>query len=396
MAKVVMTGNYAQSYAAKLAKVQVVAAYPITPQTSIVEKIADFLATGEFKTEFIKVESEHSALQACISASVLGARTYTATSSQGLLLMHELLFWAAGQRSPIVMGIINRAVAPPWSIWTDHTDSMAQRDTGWIQFYCESNQEVLDTVLQGYYVSESSDVLLPSMVTEDAFYLSHTVEAVDVPPQSEVDEYIPYKRSPWILEIGKTLRMGSFMLPDMYMEFRYNIARGMEAAKKRIIEADDEYGRRFDRSYGGLLPEYRCDDADVVLLTMGTVSCTAREVVDELRSEGKKVGVARIRVFRPFPKEEINRLASKVRALGVIDRSWGFGFSGPAYTEVAGSLYKSNSKPITKDYVTGIGGRDITPPVLGGIFKDLLTLKEGEPETEWYGLKRPEEVKRRA
>ena len=240
MTKVVMTGNYAQSYAAKLARAQVVAAYPITPQTSIVEKIAEFAASGEMNVQYIKVESEHSALQACISAAALGARAYTATSSQGLLLMHELLFWAAGQRAPIVMGIVNRAVAPPWSIWVDHTDSMAQRDTGWIQYYCESNQEVLDTVLQAVRVAETEEVRLPAMVMEDAFYLSHTIEAVDVPPQADVDRYVPIKRNPWVLEVGKTARMGSFMAPDLYMENRYNVARGMDAARKAVLGADEE------------------------------------------------------------------------------------------------------------------------------------------------------------
>ena len=391
MTKVVMTGNYAQSYAAKLARAQVVAAYPITPQTSIVEKIAEFAASGEMNVQYIKVESEHSALQACISAAALGARAYTATSSQGLLLMHELLFWAAGQRAPIVMGIVNRAVAPPWSIWVDHTDSMAQRDTGWIQYYCESNQEVLDTVLQAVRVAETDEVRLPAMVMEDAFYLSHTIEAVDVPPQADVDRYVPIKRNPWVLEVGKTARMGSFMAPDLYMEYRYNVARGMDAARKAVLEADEEYGRRFGRSYGGLLPTYRCDDADAVLLTVGTAACTGREVVDELRAEGKKVGLARMRVFRPFPKGEIMAVASGPRALGVVDRCWGFGHAGPLYTEVTGALYNASHRPLSKNYVTGIGGRDITPAVLRGIFMDLLSLRDGAPDVEWFGLKRPEE-----
>ena len=390
MTKVVMTGNYAQSYAAKRARVQVVAAYPITPQTSIVEKVAEFVSTGEMKTQYIKVESEHSALQACISAAALGARAYTATSSQGLLLMHELLFWAAGNRAPMVMGIINRAVAPPWSIWADHTDSVAQRDTGWIQYYCESNQEVLDTVLQAYRVVESPDVLLPAMVMEDAFYLSHTVEAVDVPEQSAVDGYVPKVKSPWILEMEKTMRMGSFMMPDLYTEFRYKIANGMVDARKRIIEADEEYGRRFGRSYGGLVEEYRTEGADVVLIATGTAASTAKEVVDEMRKEGKRVGLGRLRVFRPFPREEIVDIASRVRSLGVFDRSWGFGFSGPMGTEVAGALFRSKARPLLKDYVVGLGGRDVTPAVLREMFEDLLRLKEESFETEWVGLKRPE------
>ncbi len=391
MVELVISGNYAQSYAAKLARVQVVAAYPITPQTSIVEKIAEFVASGEMSAQYIKVESEHSALQACISAAALGARTYTATSSQGLLLMHELLHWAAGARTPVVMGVVNRAVAPPWSIWTDHTDTMAQRDTGWIQFYGESNQEVLDTTLMSFRLAEHPDVHLPAMVTEDAFYLSHTVEPVDIPSQSQVDEFLPPRDLRFTLPPGAPGRLGSFTGPDLYMEFRHKIARAMERALPVFAEVEEDYRRITGRDHGGPLPTYRTEDADAVLVTMGTATTTARSVVDAMRGEGKKVGLAKLRMFRPFPVEALRRLAWEVDRLGVLDRSFTFGAAGPAYTEVAGALYGASRRPLLRDYVAGLGGRDVTPATIRLAFEYLLN-DEG-PEVTWLGLKRRKEVK---
>ena len=232
MTQKVLSGSYAQSYAALLARVQVVAAYPITPQTSIVEKIAEFVSSGELPAQFVKVESEHSALQVCISASALGARTYTATSSQGLLLMHELVHWASGMRTPIVMGVVNRAVGPPWNIGADHTDTMSQRDTGWIQFYAESNQEVLDTVLQAFRLAEHPDVRIPAMIAEDAFYLSHTLEPVDVPDQATVDRFLPPREPHAVLVPGAPIRVGSFPGPDHYVDFRHQVAEAMQRVPK--------------------------------------------------------------------------------------------------------------------------------------------------------------------
>ena len=389
MTELVISGNYAQSYAAKLARVQVASAYPITPQTSIVEKLADFVASGELKADFIKVESEHSALQACISASALGARTYTATSSQGLLLMHELLHWAAGARTPIVMGVVNRAVAPPWSIWTDHADTMAQRDTGWIQFYGESNQEVLDTTLMAFRLAEHPEVRLPAMVTEDAFFLSHTVEPVDIPSQEQVDAFLPPRERSSTLEVGKAMRLGSFTGPDLYMEFRHKIARAMRRARDVFLEIEDDYARTTGRNHGGLLPTYRTEDADSVLVTMGTATTTARGVVDAMRADGHKVGLAKLRTFRPFPVQELRDLAADVDRIGVLDRSFTFGAAGAAFTEVAGTLYASPHRPQLRDFVAGLGGRDITAETVREALLDLLT-RDG-PESAWVELKtRPE------
>ena len=384
MSMQVLSGSYAQSYAARLARVQVVSAYPITPQTSIVEKIADFVATGELPAQFVKVESEHSALQVCISAAALGARTYTATSSQGLLLMHELVHWASGLRTPIVMGVVNRAVGPPWNIGADHTDTISQRDTGWIQFYAESNQEVLDTVLEAFRLAEHPDVRLPVMVPEDAFYLSHTVEPVDVPDQSLVDRFLPPREPHAVLVPGAATRVGSFTGPDHYVDFRHQVAEATERVLPTLRTVEEEFRRIFGRSHGGAFPTYRTEGADAVLVTMGTVTTTARAVVDEMRAEGRKVGLAKLRLFRPFPEDEVRRLAAEVGRIGVVDRSYTFGRKGAAATEVSAALYPSEHRPPVTSFLAGIGGRDITPHEVRRMFDTVLS--NGPPSTHWADL----------
>jgi 2-oxoisovalerate ferredoxin oxidoreductase alpha subunit len=388
MALQVLSGNYAQSYAAMLARVQVVSAYPITPQTSIVEKLADFVASGELPAQYVKVESEHSALQVCISASALGARTYTATSSQGLLLMHELLHWASGMRAPIVMGVVNRAVAPPWNIGADHTDTMSQRDTGWIQFYAESNQEVLDTVLQAFRLAEHPDVRLPVMVTEDAFYLSHTVEPLDVPAQSVVNAFLPPREGHAILVPGETGRLGSFTGPDHYVDFRRRESDAMQRVLPTLVGVEEEYRRATGRHHGGPLPTYRTDDADAILVTMGTMTTTARGVVDALRAIGQKVGLAKLRLFRPFPDEEVRQRIGCADRIGVVDRSYTFGRIGPAATEVSAALYSGTQRPALTSFLAGIGGRDVTPNEVRAMFATLLS---GAPaSTHWEDLEEGE------
>lgn len=390
MVKSVITGNYASSYGAKLARAQVIAAYPITPQTTVVEKIAEFVAEGIMDTQYIKVESEHSAMAACITASQTGARTFTATSAHGLTLMHEMLIWASGARTPVVMTNINRAMAPPWSVWADHLDSVAQRDTGWIQYYCESNQEVLDTIITAYKVSESREIMLPSLLNLDAFYLSHTYETVDIPEQEEVDKFLPTFDPPYKFDVEDPHLFGSLSFPhQFYMEWRYQIALSMERARDKILEIDKEFQNTFGRSHGGLLDLYRCDDAEVVLIAAGTMASTIREVVDLLRDEGEKVGLARLRVFRPFPVKEVRELAEKVDVLGVLDRSYSFGYGGAFFAETGGALYNHPDKPVLKNYVVGIGGRDITPNTVRGIFENALKLQEKglDKEIEWIELK---------
>ena len=384
----VMTGNYASAWGAKLAKAEVVAAYPITPQTSIVEKLADFVSTGEMKAHFIPVESEHSAMAACIAAEAAGDRTYTATSSHGLTLMHEVLMWASGARLPIVMTNVSRAMAPPWSVWVDHMDSVAQRDTGWMEFFCQSNQEVLDTIIMAYKVAESKGIMLPAMVIEDAFILSHTSEPVDIPDQAIVDDFLPSYSPELKLEVGKPMGFGSLVRPDQYMEFRYKAMLGMKDAHDRFLRVEQEFKQVFGRDHGGLLERYRCEDAEVVLVAAGSVAATAKDVVDGLRAKGFPVGLARIRSFRPFPHEEFKALGSKVAGLGVLDRSYTFGAAGAMYTEVKASVFSGQKKPVMKNYIAGLGGRDITPKILEKIYEDLMlvTKRPEENEVEWVDV----------
>jgi len=386
--RTVMTGNYASAYGAKLARVEVVAAYPITPQTSIVEKLAEFVSTGELKSKFIPVESEHSAMAACIAAETAGARTYTATSSQGLTLMHEVLMWASGARLPIVMTNVSRAMAPPWSVWVDHMDSVAQRDTGWLQFFCESNQEVLDTIIMAYKVCESSGVMLPAMIIEDAFILSHTSEPVDVPDQELVDSFLPAYAPELKVEVGKPMGFGSLVKPDQYMEFRYKAMLGMKEARSRFLSVEQEFKHVFGREHGGLLDQYRCDDAEVVLACAGSVASTAKDVVDSMRGRGIKVGLARIRAFRPFPDKEFKALASKVDGIGVLDRSYTFGAAGAMFTEIKATACSGSKRPMMKNYIAGLGGRDITPKIIERVFEDiqLVTKRGEEPEVEWVDV----------
>jgi pyruvate/2-oxoacid:ferredoxin oxidoreductase alpha subunit len=384
MVKMVLSGNSAQAHAARLARVQVVSAYPITPQTSIVEKVADFVATGQLKAQYVQVESEHSALQVVVSASGLGARTYTATSSHGLLLMHELVHWASGARAPVVMGVINRAVGPPWNIGADHTDTMSQRDTGWIQFYAESNQEVLDTVLMAFRLAEHPSIRLPVMVTEDAFYLSHTLEPVEVPDQEVVDAFLPPREQRAVLVPGTASRLGSFTGPDRYVDFRREAAKAMERVPTTLALVEDEYRRATGRSHGGPVPTYRVDDADAVLVTMGTSTTTARTVVDDLRAAGKKVGLAKLRLFRPFPDDEVRALAAQVDRIGVVDRSYTFGPMGAAGTEFCAALYPTAHRPSVTGFYAGVGGRDVTPHMVTRMYESLLS--GVVPEVHWEDI----------
>jgi pyruvate/2-oxoacid:ferredoxin oxidoreductase alpha subunit len=384
----VMTGNYAAAYGAKLSRAEVVAAYPITPQTSIIEKLAEFITAGDLRAKFIPVESEHSAMAACIAAETAGARCFTATSSHGLTLMHEVLIWASGARLPIVMTNVSRAMAPPWSVWADHMDAIAQRDTGWMQFYCESNQEVLDTTIMAYKVCESKGVMLPAMVIEDAFILSHTSEPVDVPEQSDVDSFLPAYSPDIKLEIGKPMGFGSLVKPDQYMEFRYKAMLAMKQAGERFLTVEKEFKHVFGRDHGGPLELYRCDGAEVVLVAAGSVASTAKDVVDALRGRGFNVGLARIRCFRPFPNDLVKALASKVGGIAVLDRSYTFGPTGAMFTEVKAAASSVQNRPVMKNYIAGLGGRDITPKTVERIFEDIMLAakRDSEGEVEWVDV----------
>ena len=387
---VVDTANHLAGYAAKAARVKVVAAYPITPQTTVVEKIADFVESGEMDAEYIRVESEHSAMVACISAAATGVRTFTATSAHGLALMHEALHWASGSRLPIVMAVVNRAMGAPWSIWPDLSDSLSQRDTGWIQFYCADNQEVFDTILQAYKLCEDERVFLPAMVCLEGFILSHTYAPAKLPEQAKIDEFLPPYKCGWMLDVDRPYSHANLVSPEWYMEFRYMIQEAMENAKRLIPQVANDYGRRFGREYGGLVERYKCDDADLVLLTMGTIGSDAKLAVDKLRQEGLKVGSARVRVYRPFPVEEIVDLAKNVRMLATIDRHISFGMEGFLASEVKASLFGQKDRPLFAGFIAGLGGRDVTAETVEKLAKRSLKwtdLGKVEKETEWVDLR---------
>ncbi len=387
----VVSGNYAAAYAAKHARVQVVAAYPITPQTSIIEKIAEFIANGEVENlQYVPVESEHSAMAACIGASATGARAFTATSAQGLALMHEMLHWAAGARLPIVMVDVNRAMAPPWSVWDDQTDSLAQRDTGWMQFYAENNQEVYDGVIMAFKVAETVNV--PAMIVESAFILSHTYDVVEMIPQELVDEFLPPRKPLYTLtDFDNPISVGALATPNDYYEFRYKLAKAHEEAVKVIKDVGNEFGEMFGRDYSEMIEKEHIDDADFVFMGMGSLMGTVKEAVELLRKEGYKIGYAKVRWFRPFPKEELREIASKVNGIAVLDRNFSFGQEGILFNEAKGVLYSAKSKPVMKNYIVGLGGRDFTVDDVRKIAEDMKkVIEKGEPDVEvdWYHLKR--------
>ncbi len=382
--KKVITGNHAVSYGAQLARSQVIAAYPITPQTQIVELLSEFCASGKLNAKFIKVESEHSAMTACIAASATGARAFTATSSHGLALMHEMLHWAAAARMPVVMANVNRAMGPGWSVWTDQNDSLSQRDLGWIQLYCESNQEVLDTTIQAFKIAEK--VLLPVMVVLDAFVLSHTSEPVDIPEQSMVDQFLPPYQLPTKLDISQAKAYGGLTSPDHYFEIRAKIQKANEQAIIVIKEIDNEFNQMFSRKYGILEP-YRCEDAKVILVTSGTISGTARNVIDGIREQGRKVGLLKIKLFRPTPFEDLRSVLYKAQKIAVIDRNLSFGHSGVFAQEIKSALYGLGAAPPIFDYVIGLGGRDVTPNDIYEIIDNTFKSESPQEPIIWRGVR---------
>ena len=380
--KLVITGNHAAAYAAKLCRPHVIAAYPITPQTEIVEKLANMVADKELSAEFIKVESEHSAMAACIGASIAGSRAFTATSSQGLALMHEMLHWAANSRLPVVMVNVNRAMAPPWTVWADQTDSLAQRDTGWLQFYCENNQEILDTVIQAYKISEK--ISLPSMISLDAFFLSHTSEPVEIPAQEKIDKFLPKFNPEYKLDLANPMAFGGLVTAEWYYELRYKIQQAMLDAKNVIEDTGRDFGKTFGRSYG-LIEEYKTSKADIIFAVSGSMVSTAREAVDILRKKNKKAGLVKIRAFRPFPNEMVRSALKDAKAVCVLDRNISLGNEGIFFTEIKAALANLKQKPAIYGFIAGLGGREVT---VEDIIKIAGDVSKGKvKEFNWTGLK---------
>lgn len=383
----VLTGNQAVAYGAMLSDVQVVAAYPITPQTTIIEELADMQSDGRASLDYIRVESEHSAMAACIGASMGGVRTFTATCGQGLFLMHEMLHYASGARVPIVLANVNRAAAAPWSIWSDQTDSISQRDTGWIQLYCEGNQEVLDTTIIAFKVAES--IHLPVMVVLDAFFLSHTSEPVDVPDIEEVRKFLPaYDPGEILLDPDNPRSFGGITMNTAYMEFRWQVQRDMEKAKGIITAAQKEFEDAFGRSYKQV-EGYKTEDADIVIVMSGTVASTGRDAIDTLRAKGEKIGMIKMKTLRPFPREEVIAAMKGKKKVAIIDRNFSPGSTGVWAEEIRNALYElpENERPLIYGYVAGLGGRDISTKTIEQVYHDTKESKKPDDVDIWIGVK---------
>ena len=398
----IIKGNVAVAYAAKSARVQVISAYPITPQTTVVEKLSEFVDGGLMPgTQYIKVESEHSVLASLVGASMAGTRTFTATSGQGLFYMYEMVHWTAGVRLPIVMSIASRGPAPPWNIWADFTDVISCRDTGWISAFCATHQEIYDEILMSYKVCEDYDVLLPKFVAYGGFILSHTSKPVILEDQDKVDNFLPplpdEKGWPHIwVDPKRPLMHGNLIMPSgFYSEFRMKIHDALIKSKLKIKAVAKEFEKTFGRSYGnGLIQEYKINDADVAMLNYGDLALQMEEAIDQVREEGYKVGMVKLRHFRPFPVEDIIEIARKVKILGVMDRATAFGSptGGPVSSEVKTALHGTKGTAMVFPMINGLGGREVTVEQQKEQLKILIKINEtGElPEdllhgTLWHG-----------
>jgi len=369
----IITANSAAALAASLCKVQVIAAYPITPQTPVTEELASMVERGDLKAEYMTVESEHSAMAAVVAASQVGARVFTATSANGLLYMHEMLHWAAGSRVPVVMACVNRGVGAPWTILNDQQDSIAQRDTGWIQLYCRNSQEVLDTIIQAFKIAEQT--LIPIMVCYDGFVLSHASTPVDVPDPSEVDRFLPPYQPDTGLTEGNYMNLNPLILseprPDPqgdlrpgYMDLRYRLQEDLLASLKVISDADREFESVFGRGWGGLVWEYRMEDAQHALVSMGSLASECTMAADSMREQGLLTGVVGVRAYRPFPAEALARALARAETVAVFEKDVSYGYSGALATDLKAALFDNDLRPKFSSFVAGLGGRDVRPEQL--------------------------------
>jgi pyruvate/2-oxoacid:ferredoxin oxidoreductase alpha subunit len=382
----ILDGNNAAAQGAKLSRVQVIAAYPITPQSPVTEKLSELVEGGKLNAEYVTVESEHSALAVCTSASIVGARTFTATSSHGLAYMHEMLHWVAGTRLPVVLVCVNRAIGAPWNVLNDQQDSISQRDTGWIQIYARNNQEIVDSVIQAYKIAEA--LYVPVMVCYDGYILSHTEMPVDVPAQVDVDRFLPPYKPHTILDPSnpKNYNLVTLANPRVnaegvlchgYMELRYLLQEALQNSKETIMKVGQEFGELFGRNYARMFWEDRLDDADIVIVAMGSLAMEAIVAADMLRKEGHKAGVLGLRVFRPFPKSELVRALRKARLIVVFDKNISYGSEGATCSEIKSALYGSSINATIRNFIVGLGGRDVKARELAeAVNKSLLSLKE--------------------
>jgi pyruvate ferredoxin oxidoreductase alpha subunit len=384
----ILTGNHAVSYGVRAAKAEVVAAYPITPQTQIIEKLEEFIASGIMKAKYVTVESEHSAMTACISAESCGARSFTATSSHGLAYMSEMVFWAGLGRFPLTMAVVNRTLGPPWNIWDDHTDILTHRDSGWVIMMCSSAQEAYDTAIQAYRIAEDEKVLQPVMYGLDAFSLSHTAENVDFLDQNLVDSYLPAldpSKLPVLMDPESPATFGNLVGPDRTMELRNRIRLALRNSKQVIEEAAREFEEISGRRQTGLIEDYMCSDAEVILVAAGASCGDAKDAIDLARSEGVRAGLVRLKAIRPFPDRELTEKAGRAKAVAVVDRDYSFGFGGILYGEVASFL----RKPV-QSFIAGLGGRDLTVEDFRGMIDSTISKADkGDNDLEevWWDLK---------
>ncbi len=371
MARAFLSGNEAFAYGVRLARAQVISAYPITPQTIVVEKLSEFVEDGSLKAEFIHVESEHSALSCALGASSVGARAFTATSSQGLLYMAEVLPYVAGGRFPVVMMNANRSTALPWNIYGDQRDSLCLLDTGWIQAYAENAQEALDFALMSYYIAEHEKVQTPFMANLDGFVLTHTYEVVDVPTAEQADEFLPPYKTENKMDLDTPRNLAFTGGPAVNYIFKYKEHRGMMNAKAVIKEAEERFEKVFARHYTGLVEEYKTEDAERIIVTLGSITGLVKQIVDAKREQGEKVGVLKIRYMRPFPKDEVVNALKNAKAVAVLEKDISFGSEGTVYTNVNSALLAGGVQIPTQNYVGGLGGKNISEEEINSIFEDL-------------------------
>jgi len=389
----ILDGNNAAAQGAKLSRVQVIAAYPITPQSPVTEKLSEFVEKGELDAQYVAVESEHSALAVCTSASTVGARAFTASSSHGLAYMHEMLHWAAGARLPVVLACVNRAIGAPWNVLNDQQDSISQRDTGWIQIYARNNQEILDSIIQAYRIAES--VYVPVMVCYDGFVLSHTEMPVNLPSQEDVDRFLPPYRPHTILDPAnpRNYNLVTFANPRVnaegvlchgYMELRYLLQEALQNSRETIIKVGQEFGEVFGRTYSSTLWANRLDDANTVIVAMGSLVMEATVAADILREAGHKVGVLGLRVFRPFPKADVVKALEKSRLIVVFDKNISYGLEGATCSEIKSALYGSSVRAVIRNFIVGLGGRDVKArELVDAVNRSLLSAKEDDLTREY-------------
>jgi 2-oxoisovalerate ferredoxin oxidoreductase alpha subunit len=386
-----MEGNEAAAWGAKLSRAEVVPAYPITPQTELISTIASLIDNGTMTAQYIKVEGEHTAMAAACGASAAGARVFTASSAQGVAYMEEALWMPPGLRLPIVMCFVNRSLAPLGSLRPDHNAALMQRDNGWIQLYCENSQEVLDTIIMSFKIAEHKDVYLPVGPCYDGYTVSATATVTHVPDQQLVDDFLPpYVHEMWEMDPRKDYRRPP--REPVFAKARYEVEKAHQRAKKIIEDVETEFGKVFGRYYDGFIEEYMCEDADAVLITMGSMTGTARDVIDEMRADGNRIGLVKLRGFRPFPTEEFQKIAKKYKALAMVDRNNSYGSAGGGIVsmELARALYPLEDRPLLLNFHVGLGGSDVTLEQIEYMAnKTLEAVKTGKvPETvDWVELK---------